>query len=413
VSERDTPGGPERRGPFGEPAVDPNKDKLDQLTAADLRTPIRRMLQTETAAAQSWTYELLKGRGGDGQEGLGVYRFSGTAQTSRGERRWSMVLKIVLPLKDETRSHAGKREALAYQSGFLRNLPGGLAAPRCYEVVEQAGGEIWMWIEEIVDAIGDQWPLERWGLAARHLGQLNGAYLVDEPLPDYTWLSRRWLRQYTLKNSHAVAHLDENLSHPLMRRICPPEIAQELEGLWSRRLPWLDAIERLPQVFCHMDAFRRNLFARYTAAGTDETVAVDWPYCGIGGVGEELAPLVSMGQLGRRDVSPEDWRALGEVVFSGYMDGLCDAGWRGDPNLARFGLVASAPLRYGFMSTRFVEFFNTLDRDQQAKMAQRIEAELDKNVSLFNQFQRFLFELAREAQTLFDSLTSRGAFGDG
>jgi hypothetical protein len=193
-----------------------------------------------------------------------------------------------------------------------------------------------------------------------------------------------------------MAHLCENISHPIMQRICPPEIVQEMRQLWAKRLSWLDAIERLPQTFCHMDAFYRNLFARRAADGTDETVAIDWPYCGIGGIGEELAPLVAMGQ-GRRDVSLEDLRALDEVVFSGYVDGLMNAGWRGDPNLARFGMVASAPLRYGFISTRFIEFFNTLGPERQAMMARRIEAESDKNMAFFTQFQRFLFELAREA----------------
>jgi hypothetical protein len=403
VSERDGANRPGRRGLFGEPYVDPNQEKLDQLTAADLRAPLARMLQSETVHVSGWTIERLKGRGGDGREGLGVYRFSGTAEAFQEERSWSMVLKITLPPEDKTSTHAGKREALAYRSGFLRNLPGGLVAPRCYEVVEHANGEIWMWIEEIVDAIGEPWPLERWGLAARHLGQFNGAYLVDEPLPDFTWLSRRWLRQYTMQNSRAMAHLQENLSHPLMQRICPPEIVQELVQLWDKRTPWLDAIERLPQTFCHMDAFRRNLFARRTADGADETVAIDWPYSGIGGIGEELAPLVSIGP-GRRDMSLEDLHALDEVVFAAYVDGLEDAGWRGDPDLARFGLVASAPLRYGFLITRIIGFFATLDPDQQAKMAQRIETELDANTSFLTQFLSFLFELAREAEMRYDSL---------
>jgi hypothetical protein len=44
-------------------------------------------------------------------------------------------------------------------------------------------------------------------------------------------------------------------------------------------------------------------------------------------------------------------------------------------------------------------------------MAQRIEAELDKNLSFFTQFQRFLFELAREAETRYDRLISQSRGG--
>jgi len=29
------------------------------------------------------------------------------------------------------------------------------------------------------------WPLERYGLAARHLGQFNGRYLTGTPLPQH------------------------------------------------------------------------------------------------------------------------------------------------------------------------------------------------------------------------------------
>jgi hypothetical protein len=41
-------------------------------------------------------------------------------------------------------------------------------------------------------------------------------------------------------------------------------------------------------------------------------------------------------------------------------------------------------------------------------MAQWIEAELAKNTSFLTQFQHFMFELAREAQTRFDSFVSKG-----
>ena len=53
---------------------------------------------------------------------------------------------------------------------------------------------IWIWLEEVADTVGAPWPLARYGLAARHLGGFNGAYLVGRPVPAYPWLSRNWLR---------------------------------------------------------------------------------------------------------------------------------------------------------------------------------------------------------------------------
>jgi hypothetical protein len=51
-----------------------------------------------------------------------------------------------------------------------------------------------MWLEEVLEQIGQQWPLEQYGVVARHLGQFNGAYLVDGLLPNWPWLSLGWLR---------------------------------------------------------------------------------------------------------------------------------------------------------------------------------------------------------------------------
>ena len=397
--------GPRRMDPFGEGYVDPNKEKLEALSLETIGLPVRCLLHSETVQVLTWQYKLLKGRGGDAREGLGVYRFSGRARVQGQDVPWSMILKIIRPSRDEPSSYAGKREVLAYRSGFLDDLPGGLAAPQCLGINEWPDGEFWMWIEEVVDQVGDEWPIERFGLAARHLGQLNGTYLAGKPLPNQDWFSRKWLRQYTAQYGKAMTQLNTNLKHPLMRRVCPPDVAAQLERLWPKREPWLDLIEHLPQTFCHMDAFVRNLFARRSSDGHEETVAIDWPYAGIGAVGEELAPLVSMG-LGRQRISLDDLHMLDRVVFKGYLEGLNDAGWNGDPDLARFGFVASAPLRYGFMSTRFVEFFNTLDKDRQTELERRMEAEWAQNEHFFAQFQHFLFSLADEATKLVKTVSS-------
>ena len=392
-----------RRDWFGEPYQDPNAEKLAALTPSALASPVRRALGSDTVEVNGWEVELVKGRGGDSMEGLGVYRLSGGGRDRGRDVQWSMMLKIVRPAENEMTSHAGTREVLAYQSGFLHDLPGGLAAPRCFGILEQEDGAFWMWIEEIVDEVGDEWPVERYGLAARHLGQLNGTYLAGRPLPDFAWLSRKWLRKYTSQYATSVGELDGNLAHPLMRRICPPDVANALIRLWAQREPLLDALERLPQTFCHMDAFRHNLFARRGAGGREETVAIDWPYAGIGAVGEELAPLVSMG-FGRFEISCAELRELDEVLFKGYLAGLRDAGWNGDPRVARFGYVASAPLRYAFMGTRLVQFLRSMDEERRAQMEQRMKAGFEKHGPAFAELQRFLLDLADEALGLLDSL---------
>ena len=65
-----------------------------------------------------------------------------------------------------------RREALAYQSGMLADLPDFVRAPGCYGVSEQADGA-WIWLENIVEAAGPTWTLEHFQQAARHLGRFG------------------------------------------------------------------------------------------------------------------------------------------------------------------------------------------------------------------------------------------------
>ena len=84
------------------------------------------------------------------------------------------------------------REILAYRSSLLAGLPGHLRAPRVLRIEEGDDGNFWLWLEAVSDAYGRRWPLAQLGLAARHLGAFNGAYLVSRALPTEPWLNG-WL----------------------------------------------------------------------------------------------------------------------------------------------------------------------------------------------------------------------------
>ena len=94
---------------------------------------------------------------------------------------WSLILKIIIGSRGgESGSLSGywKREALAYQSGLLRNLPGDLSAPTCYGVTEvpaRADGveEAWIWLEEITQVDKLPWTFDRLQQVARTLGHFN------------------------------------------------------------------------------------------------------------------------------------------------------------------------------------------------------------------------------------------------
>jgi hypothetical protein len=120
----------------------------------------------------------------------------------------------------------------------------------------------------------------------------------------------------------------------------PGDTLAQILGLWDERDAILDIVEKLPQVFCHQDAFRKNLFAR-----GGKTVAIDWGYLGNAPVGAELAALVA-GSIILFEVPVDQVQEMDRICFAGYLQGLHDAGWDGDPKLVRKGYAVSCLLRY-------------------------------------------------------------------
>ncbi|MFQ5614419.1 MAG: phosphotransferase, partial [Anaerolineae bacterium] len=322
---------------------------IDRVTLTPL---VRRALGSRTVEVVDWNYNQIHG---GFEVNAGIYRFAGQGRDRGKTVPWSLILKIIRPPAGEDDPgdwNYLKRDVLVYQSGLLADLPGGLAAPRCFGITEETDGEFWLWLEEVADDIGPQWPLTRYGLAARHLGRFNGAYLTGRrPLPSQPWLSRGWLRSLVPQAAPQIAQLPTVLDHPLVRRLYPPDVAGGLFRLWAERETFLEALDRLPQTFCHRDAFRRNLFARRGPDGREQTVAIDWVFAGAGAVGAEMVALV-VATLGFREVEFDRAQELEIIVFEGYLAGLDAAGWGGDPRLVRFGYAAAAALRYVLGGTR-------------------------------------------------------------
>ena len=126
---------------------------------------------------------------GDGR-GLGVYRFDGTASHEGETVRWSAVLKVLGRSGNDDEDERGwdywRREALAYRSGLLAQLPGGLAAPRLLHATEGVGGRQELWLEAVEEEIGPRWPLfgMAWWLGtwASSTGRLGWAAGTDRAM---------------------------------------------------------------------------------------------------------------------------------------------------------------------------------------------------------------------------------------
>ncbi len=399
---------------------------LDGLDRAALLGTVRQALGDATVDIDAWEVRRIGYVELNPVSG-GLFRVCGTTSTAGAPataRPWSLVLKVArapeagtlspggraLPSgwgRDPTHSQYWQREALAYQSGLLNDLAGGLVAPRCYAVQERSDDCTWLWLEDVSGTHGADWSVERYALAARHLGQFNGAYLVGGTLPTFPWLSSDWIRKWSepLAASFDPALLrdPQTWTHPLVRRAFPEPIGEEVVRLCMEREQWLAALDRLPQTLCHLDAYSRNLLARRGADGVDRTVAIDWAFTGAAALGADAGQLASASRLfGDAPTIPIE--QLWETVLAGYQAGLADAGWRGDDRLVAFGAAALAVVRWGFFIPT-IALGTALDERRHAGAEQRFKRPLEDLLREEANLTYFVLGRASAARAMMQELT--------
>jgi hypothetical protein len=384
-------------------AVALTKTTTDAMLAAVDRamlTPlVRSALLSDTLEVVHWKGEQIHGGagGGAGAGSSAVYRFSGQARNLHVLQPWALILKILRARvgDDPSGSHYWRREAEAYQSRLLDVLPGGLAAPRCFGVTDHPGESCWLWLEDVKDETGP-WPLERYGLAARHLGSFNAAFLTDQSAPLWPWLSTEWIRKDLEQVSLQIDRLGTSLTRPLLRRLLPGDAAARVFRLWAEREAFLAALDRLPQTLCHFDAFRRNLFARRVGS-QDQTVLIDWAFMGRGALGAEIVSLVWV-TLAFWEVDAAQAQQFSEIVFQGYLEGLRDAGWHGAEQQTRLGYAAAIALRR--LGTIGYVLLVILDENRHAEVEMLVRRPIGEWCDQFAEAGRFVETLADQARDL-------------
>lgn len=386
---------------------DPNEQCLLTIDKETLTPLVRSALSSDTVDVIDWEYLSIYG----GYGGARIYRFTGNASDGDENVEWSLILKIIPTSFDSEHPFVSSdfvssddvrailHEPLVYQSGFLNDLPYGLAAPRCFSVVEHPDGTFWLWLEDVKDEIGE-WPLERYGFTAHQFGQFNGSYLTGQrTLPSLlmkTDIHRKWASV-----SRRIEQLPDSLEHPLVCCAFPPELANELIRLWADHEVFLDALDSLPQTFCHHDVHRGNMFARCGVDGREQTVMIDWQGAGMGAIGGEMGSFISKGFV--LDPEPGAAQELDKTVFDGYLAGLHDVGWRDDTRIVRLGCLAVSILRWMFICPGFI-LQSALDESRHTEFEQRFERSMEEVMVGFANPLRFHLELADEARRLLDSI---------
>lgn len=341
----------------------------------------------------------------------GVYRLTGTMRDADREMPWSLILKVICHLPIGRPAMRGeqehvlywKREALVYQSGLLDDLPGGLRGPHCYGIVEQTDESLWLWLEDVKEPYSPRWPLEQYARAAQCLGQMNGTYLISRPLPTYPWLVKTGSPRGLLDHygwMWKVVQDPATWQHPLLRSAFPIPVADRLLRLWEERGILLDVLERLPQTFCHLDAWRGNLFAAPDANGQHQFIAIDWAYAGLGTIATDIGDLAgaSFSMFG---VEPCDPRTFHTLIFENYLEGLRSAGWQGDQSMVRVAFAIFTALKYGCL---LVWLHQTLDESLHASWERKTGYPIDECLQNQAVLIYYLLDLADEARSLIDGM---------
>ena len=279
-----------------------------------------------------------------------VFRFSGVGHDGVAPRAWSIILKEILaPERTDALDNEPdcgwywQRESLLYATGIPQSLSSrvhtsGLRAPRCFGVLEPMPQVRWIWLEDLQDYYDSRWPLERYSLAAYHLGVFNGSYLTGQSLPTVPWLTDKGLPSFC--DHYLVADIErlrdpKIWTHPLLRHALTKPVLPELERLVADRERFLAGVRDYPHTFCHLDAHSDNMAALRDEHGQEVTVLFDWAIAGYATPGEEISRLMWVALLDFK-VDVADAERLESMIFARYLQGLADVGWQADTDQVRY-----------------------------------------------------------------------------
>lgn len=224
-------------------------------TSPQITDEIRELFQVppERAEFQSLTHNPKNG------VTAGVWR------VSVGER--SAVLKVLTRGKDTTETWASsedprhwnfwRREACVYEEGVARAWePWGITAPELLASVERPDGDVALWLEDVRGEPATGWSVAAHAGHARRLGAAHGRTLADQTESlDHSWLSRRFLRDYSAAQTTGRDLLDDDTAwqQPLVRDHFPEGLREDMVRLHHEREWLLRIMESLPRVFSHLD----------------------------------------------------------------------------------------------------------------------------------------------------------------
>jgi hypothetical protein len=375
---------------------------LPELDDALLAGPVRRATKSRDAKVVEWRCEPIAWTA-IARTTAGIYRVSGTARGSRGKTAWTLLIKVLRRPEEaieppEAREY-WRREADAYESDVLSDLDG-VSAPRCYGTTTlEDGASVWLWLEYVVDT-ETVWPLSRYAQAARALGIFNGSYVAQRPLPDRTWLSRRWLRswvEWVVPPTTRAVTDEATWRIPIVQRGFPAPVTDRVLLLCERAPRLLEVFETLPSTLSHHDCWRTN----FIIPAPDRTVLIDWSAVGLSPVGLDLGILTSASHFFLHS-DPDDLEAFDRVTFAAYLDGLRAAGSGEDERIVRFAYATAAALWGGITAPAWLPLWG--DPAHRRFLEEKFGRQLEEVAAPYARALGFMLDLGDEAWALLPSV---------
>ena len=233
-----------------------------------------------------------------------------------------------------------RRELEVYRDDELREqlADAGLVLPAAQTEDQRDGAVLLM--EDIDGTPGTRFSLAEHAALARACGRWQARPASERP-----WTSTGFLRDYS--TTRAVPwHLmtdDAAWQQPLIRETWPAGLREAWTGLLVHRDALLDLVASLPRARCHLDFWVSNVIQRPSG----ELALFDWSFLGDGALGEDIGnyiPDAVFDLFWPVERLPE----LAETCVANYLDGLYEAGWRGDPDDVRLAVMASG-VKYAWL----------------------------------------------------------------
>jgi hypothetical protein len=232
-----------------------------------------------------------------------------------------------------------RREADLYETGIPEVFAeAGVQAPALLASFERPSGVV-LWLEDLGGRSGAQLGLEDLANAGRRLGRAQAPYALGQtPDGQFPWSTGAVFSQLQSWENVGweVVYDDKAWQQPLMSHHISPSLRDALVLFSEQRWELLGLSRHLPQTLCHHDAWLNNIFAY-----SDHTTLIDWAFVGYGHLGCDPGNMVTDAcgdLLLPSSLLPE----IDAVVTDGYLKGLQDGGWTGDPRAVRLGICLMA-----------------------------------------------------------------------